>query len=619
MKRSRTVSRFFLLLIVFLHVGQLVLANGSLIATARTPAQEPLALTERKAFLQYENGLVQLDVEDTFMNPNKSRLEGVYRFSLPPGGFVTQFAIMTDEKEWADGKIMEVAQARFVYEEIVRREIDPGLLEQHGNEVILKVFPIEPEKTVKIRIRAHYASVSNGKSVKVPLPLEIPSVPKASEGTVTRWTFRNGRPEIDVVPTVLKISGTCVDNRGLAGGKLSPNGSCEMEKDKLKISSETKSGGPLPVSLTLELKTSPKFSLNTVKQKTGESFWMARVSGLPEPAVASPRYALIVDGSGSMGGKNCERAQRMLDAIFGLSKENGELYLLEEGKIQKVKDPNISARVFHGPIFWEVLETLPNVKDFDGFFIITDGDGLSPYYLKNLWKELGYRPIWVLLVNEEIPYFLQAVMNLCGGAMPIFTDDQQVGAKSRIKGILKDFTLNPRALSSLGQPMVPLFGRLSCNLPSEAFFVANVEDCPSLKIVDGKGSELLSLRAPETGVVDVGGGEYGGLFAKQQILTLEREEQTPEIIKRITKLGLTNNLASEYTAFLAVPEEIAKKYSNILNPAFLAAFAAPNFRKAREQSTVKACYANMRVIEGAIEMYNMDNSSMYEFDPDTCE
>jgi prepilin-type N-terminal cleavage/methylation domain-containing protein len=42
----------------------------------------------------------------------------------------------------------------------------------------------------------------------------------------------------------------------------------------------------------------------------------------------------------------------------------------------------------------------------------------------------------------------------------------------------------------------------------------------------------------------------------------------------------------------------------------LAAIAIPNFRKAREQAREKACYANMRVILGAVEMYNMDNTAM---------
>ncbi len=42
----------------------------------------------------------------------------------------------------------------------------------------------------------------------------------------------------------------------------------------------------------------------------------------------------------------------------------------------------------------------------------------------------------------------------------------------------------------------------------------------------------------------------------------------------------------------------------------LAAIATPNFRKARESARDKACMANMRVITGAVEMYNMDNQDL---------
>lgn len=49
----------------------------------------------------------------------------------------------------------------------------------------------------------------------------------------------------------------------------------------------------------------------------------------------------------------------------------------------------------------------------------------------------------------------------------------------------------------------------------------------------------------------------------------------------------------------------------------LAAIAIPNFRKAREQAREKACYANMRVLLGAIEMYNMDTPNMESAMSDT--
>ena len=42
----------------------------------------------------------------------------------------------------------------------------------------------------------------------------------------------------------------------------------------------------------------------------------------------------------------------------------------------------------------------------------------------------------------------------------------------------------------------------------------------------------------------------------------------------------------------------------------LAAMAIPNFKKARASARQKACYSNIRVLQGAVEMYNMDVSNM---------
>ena len=42
----------------------------------------------------------------------------------------------------------------------------------------------------------------------------------------------------------------------------------------------------------------------------------------------------------------------------------------------------------------------------------------------------------------------------------------------------------------------------------------------------------------------------------------------------------------------------------------LAAMAMPNFKTSRWQARQKACYSNIRVIQGAVEMYNMDSPTM---------
>ena len=44
----------------------------------------------------------------------------------------------------------------------------------------------------------------------------------------------------------------------------------------------------------------------------------------------------------------------------------------------------------------------------------------------------------------------------------------------------------------------------------------------------------------------------------------------------------------------------------------LAAMAVPSFKKARDSAREKTCYSNISVIQGAVEMYNMDKRDQME-------
>jgi competence protein ComGC len=50
--------------------------------------------------------------------------------------------------------------------------------------------------------------------------------------------------------------------------------------------------------------------------------------------------------------------------------------------------------------------------------------------------------------------------------------------------------------------------------------------------------------------------------------------------------------------------------SLVVGGGFLLWLAIPDFKPHRPQAREKACYANMRVILGAVEMYNMDHEAM---------
>ncbi len=78
--------------------------------------------------------------------------EGVYLLPLPRGAAVTNLTLWIDN-EPVSGKVYDAGEARAIYEDVVRRLIDPALLEwvDHGL-VQLSVFPIEPGDTRTVEV-----------------------------------------------------------------------------------------------------------------------------------------------------------------------------------------------------------------------------------------------------------------------------------------------------------------------------------------------------------------------------------------------------------------------------------------------------------------------------------
>jgi len=123
-----------------------VLANGVL------EAEGPVRLTAHRVAADVFDRVAEVTVEHTFLNDGPRRLEGRYVFPLPRGATVSSFA-MTMNGKMVEGKVYERGRAKRVYENIVRREKDPGLLEKVSDGVFrARVFPIEPRAPLTIRL-----------------------------------------------------------------------------------------------------------------------------------------------------------------------------------------------------------------------------------------------------------------------------------------------------------------------------------------------------------------------------------------------------------------------------------------------------------------------------------
>ncbi len=84
-------------------------------------------------------------VTQVFHNPHRRMLEATYIFPLPGEVSIEQFS-MTMNGEMVEGEVLKANEARQIYLAIVRRQIDPGLLEYMGNSLFrARIFPVEPE------------------------------------------------------------------------------------------------------------------------------------------------------------------------------------------------------------------------------------------------------------------------------------------------------------------------------------------------------------------------------------------------------------------------------------------------------------------------------------------
>lgn len=90
-------------------------------------------------------------ITQTFYNPNNWQLEGTYIFPLPVEAAINGFE-MTMNGKMVKGELLPADKARSIYEETVRKMIDPGLLEYAGRGLFqARVFPILPQQDLTIK------------------------------------------------------------------------------------------------------------------------------------------------------------------------------------------------------------------------------------------------------------------------------------------------------------------------------------------------------------------------------------------------------------------------------------------------------------------------------------
>ena len=116
------------------------------------PVPNALPVKSIELDVKIDGQVATTHVEQVFRNDTPYTLEGTYFFPIPETASIVEFAIWENGKKLV-GEVRSREEARRIYDEIVRRQKDPGLLEYAGKDLFqASIFPIPPNSDKKLEI-----------------------------------------------------------------------------------------------------------------------------------------------------------------------------------------------------------------------------------------------------------------------------------------------------------------------------------------------------------------------------------------------------------------------------------------------------------------------------------
>lgn len=269
-------------------------------------AEQPVQLRQARIEGEVQAGIAQTRITLEFHNPNQRVLEGELQFPLGEGQQITGFALDING-ELREAVPVPKDRGRQVFEEIARRGVDPGLLEQTaGNQFRLRVYPLPAGGSRRVQL--------------------VVREPLAYAGQGWRWTlplqFVAGAAAVEMDVQAPKGADTGDAPFRIADGRLHWQGR----------------GAQLPTQLQWTLPAERKAQMQVARWQDGHYL----LAQLPVPTSAAPRrvpseVGLLWDGSGSAGRRDRTREFALLDRYFAAMGEGNVALTVLRDRAEQVR------------------------------------------------------------------------------------------------------------------------------------------------------------------------------------------------------------------------------------------------------------------------------------------
>jgi len=268
----------------------------------------PLSVVSHHVTVDVLGPVASTEVDQVFANPNDRDLEGTYIFPLPDGATVSKFSLYMNGKE-VEAELLDAAKARAIYEGIVRRMQDPGLLEYAGKGLVkARLYPIPARGTTRVKIAYQEVLRTDAglTEVRYPLSTEKWSAAPLAEASVTVRIAGADRGGVPVGRVYSPSHPIDVARERTPGGGVTVRWSARNalpDRDFSLLFQRAEAGRVLDVAMITH-------------RSVGEDGWFMMLLSPPDEIAegepAPKDVVFVVDTSGSMAGAKMTQAKAAL-------------------------------------------------------------------------------------------------------------------------------------------------------------------------------------------------------------------------------------------------------------------------------------------------------------------
>jgi Ca-activated chloride channel family protein len=293
------MRRYLPVLTLLLAWTGLAHAHGLLIPEEKSVP--PLAMVNHRVNIRLEDQVAVTRVEQTFRNHTDRQLEATYVFPVPKGASLNKFTMWVNGKE-VSGELVEAPKARRIYEDIVRRTQDPGLLEYMGNNLLrMRVFPIMPKSDQKVAMTYTSVAQQDAGTVEYIYPLKTDGKATSTlEDFSIQATLKSQQPIQNIYSPTHAVAIARPNDREAV---------IKFERDQSLLDKDFQlfyATGDKDIGFT---------TLTHRPISTERGFFLLLISPrieVPQDQIIPRDMVLVLDTSGSMRGPKMDQARRAL-------------------------------------------------------------------------------------------------------------------------------------------------------------------------------------------------------------------------------------------------------------------------------------------------------------------